>query len=134
MQVSAIAAAQLFAAAKRELGDLDAMIARGEFAPLREWLREKVQALIEGRRRTAVPLQRHTSCRRAPALATSLQLQCPLWSKGSDHRHSSRRSRGQMVSKQDRDSSAAKEVDSDNVAGDPMGSASYITSSARKRS
>ena len=42
--LGAIAAAQLFAAAKRELGDLDAMIARGEFAPLREWLREKVHA------------------------------------------------------------------------------------------
>ena len=43
--LGAIAAAQLFAAAKRELGDLDAMIARGEFAPLREWLREKVHSV-----------------------------------------------------------------------------------------
>jgi carboxypeptidase Taq len=34
--------AQLFEAAGRDLGDLDAAFARGEFAPLREWLREKV--------------------------------------------------------------------------------------------
>jgi carboxypeptidase Taq len=35
-------AAQLFAAADREIGPLDDQFARGEFAPLREWLREKV--------------------------------------------------------------------------------------------
>jgi carboxypeptidase Taq len=35
-------AAQLFEAAQRDLGDLDGAIARGEFAPLREWLRDKV--------------------------------------------------------------------------------------------
>jgi carboxypeptidase Taq len=35
-------AAQLFAAAERELGSLDERFARGEFAPLREWLREHV--------------------------------------------------------------------------------------------
>jgi carboxypeptidase Taq len=35
-------AAQLFAAAERELGSLDERFARGEFAPLREWLRESV--------------------------------------------------------------------------------------------
>lgn len=40
--------ATLFAAAGRELGDLDAMIARGEFAPLLGWMREKVHA--HGRR------------------------------------------------------------------------------------
>lgn len=34
--------AQLFEAAGRDLGDLDESFARGEFAPLREWLREKV--------------------------------------------------------------------------------------------
>jgi carboxypeptidase Taq len=34
--------AQLFEAAARDLGDLDAAFARGEFAPLREWLRENV--------------------------------------------------------------------------------------------
>lgn len=37
-----LAAAQLFDAAAADLDDLDAMIARGEFAPLLEWLREKV--------------------------------------------------------------------------------------------
>ena len=35
-------AAQLFAAARRDLGDLDAAFARGEFRPLLEWLRERV--------------------------------------------------------------------------------------------
>jgi len=35
-------AAQLFAAAGRALGDLDALFARGEFRPLLEWLRENV--------------------------------------------------------------------------------------------
>ncbi len=35
-------AAQLFAAAKRELGDLEAMFARGEFAPLLSWLRAHI--------------------------------------------------------------------------------------------
>jgi carboxypeptidase Taq len=35
-------AAQLFAAAEREIGPLGERFARGEFAPLREWLRERV--------------------------------------------------------------------------------------------
>ncbi len=35
-------AAQFFAKAQEELGDLEAMFARGEFAPLLEWLREKI--------------------------------------------------------------------------------------------
>ncbi len=35
-------AAQLYAAARRELGDLDTRVARGEFAPLLQWLRERV--------------------------------------------------------------------------------------------
>jgi carboxypeptidase Taq len=34
--------AQLFAAARRALGDLDRQLGRGEFAPLLGWLREKV--------------------------------------------------------------------------------------------
>ncbi len=37
-----LAAVQLFAAAKASLGDLDAMLAGGEFAPLLGWLRERV--------------------------------------------------------------------------------------------
>jgi carboxypeptidase Taq len=37
-----VVAAQLFEAAGRALGDLDGQIARGEFAPLRGWLREQV--------------------------------------------------------------------------------------------
>jgi carboxypeptidase Taq len=37
-----VVAAQLFEAAGRALGDLGAMLARGEFAPLLEWLRSNV--------------------------------------------------------------------------------------------
>ena len=44
-------AAQFFEAARWELGDLDAMFARGEFAPLLGWLREKIHRV--GRRKTA---------------------------------------------------------------------------------
>ncbi len=43
--------AQFFEAARRDLGDLDAMFARGEFAPLLSWLREKIHH--QGRRYTA---------------------------------------------------------------------------------
>ncbi|HVY62418.1 MAG TPA: carboxypeptidase M32 [Planctomycetota bacterium] len=35
-------AAQLFAKAKKELGDLDARIGKGDLLPLRKWLREKI--------------------------------------------------------------------------------------------
>ena len=35
-------AAQLFATARREVGDLDEKIGRGELLPLREWLRERI--------------------------------------------------------------------------------------------
>lgn len=37
-----ILSAQFFAAARREIGDLDAQFARGEFTPLREWLTQNV--------------------------------------------------------------------------------------------
>jgi carboxypeptidase Taq len=37
-----IYAAQIFAAAKKEIGDVDAMIGRGEFDPLLSWLRSNV--------------------------------------------------------------------------------------------
>lgn len=37
-------AAQLFHAAKTELGDLDALFSRGEFSPLLDWLRKKVHS------------------------------------------------------------------------------------------
>ncbi|OGG55339.1 MAG: peptidase M32 [Candidatus Handelsmanbacteria bacterium RIFCSPLOWO2_12_FULL_64_10] len=35
-------AAQFFEQARKDLGDLDAQFARGEFLPLRDWLREKI--------------------------------------------------------------------------------------------
>jgi carboxypeptidase Taq len=41
-------AAQFFAKAREDLGDLDAMFARGEFAPLAEWLRKNIHR--QGRR------------------------------------------------------------------------------------
>ena len=45
--LGAILAVQIFNAAKRDLGEaeLKGQIARGEFAPLREWLREKVHSV-----------------------------------------------------------------------------------------
>lgn len=47
-------AAQFFAQAERELGEMEAMFARGEFQPLLEWLREKIHC--EGRRYSAAEL------------------------------------------------------------------------------
>jgi carboxypeptidase Taq len=38
-------AAQLFTTARKSLGDLDAQFAKGDFLPLREWLREHVHRL-----------------------------------------------------------------------------------------
>jgi carboxypeptidase Taq len=38
-------AAQLYTTARKSLGDLDAQLAKGEFLPLREWLREHVHRL-----------------------------------------------------------------------------------------
>ena len=63
--------AQLFEAAKKELGDLEGMFAQGEFAPLLGWLRENVHvhgcrysthAMVEkatGRSLSAAPLLDH---------------------------------------------------------------------------
>ncbi len=47
-------AAQFFEAADHELGGLHAQFARGEFTPLRRWLREKIHG--QGRRYTAAEL------------------------------------------------------------------------------
>jgi carboxypeptidase Taq len=47
-------AAQFFAAARRDLGELDGMFRRGEFGPLREWLRANVH--LHGRRYSAAEL------------------------------------------------------------------------------
>ncbi|MGF1634800.1 MAG: carboxypeptidase M32 [Phycisphaerae bacterium] len=64
-------AAQLFEAARRQLGDLDAMFAAGEFSPLLTWLRENIhhhgrryapKALIKrvtGTEPSAEPLLKH---------------------------------------------------------------------------
>jgi carboxypeptidase Taq len=52
-------AAQFFEAARRDVGDLDAMFARGEFAPLLAWLREKIHR--HGRRYTARDLARRVT-------------------------------------------------------------------------
>jgi carboxypeptidase Taq len=42
--LGALAAAQIFAAARRALPDADPAIARGDFAPLNQWLRDKIWA------------------------------------------------------------------------------------------
>ena len=49
-------AAQFFAQARSDLGDLDAMFREGEFLPLRQWLREKIHS--QGHRYTAAELVR----------------------------------------------------------------------------
>ena len=38
-------AAQLFETARRSLGDLESLFAKGEFQPLREWLNENIHRL-----------------------------------------------------------------------------------------
>jgi carboxypeptidase Taq len=52
-------AAQLFAAAENQLGSLEDMFAKGEFTPLREWLRENVHRHGKRYRATAL-IQRVT--------------------------------------------------------------------------
>ncbi len=47
-------ASQFFQAAQKQLGDLNAMFARGEFLPLRDWLRENIHQ--QGRRYSAAQL------------------------------------------------------------------------------
>lgn len=54
-----LAAAQLFTRASADLGDLPGQIARGEFAPLLDWLRTKVHA--HGRRYPAAELVRRVT-------------------------------------------------------------------------
>ena len=64
-------AAQFFEEATEQLGDLDAMFAKGEFTPLRRWLNEKIHAhgkryrsaelceVVTGKPLSAEPLMRH---------------------------------------------------------------------------
>ncbi len=71
-------AAQLFTQAKAELGDLEEALARGDFRPLKDWLREKVHRhgqrytaaeLVErvtGRPLSAKPLVEHLRAKMAP--------------------------------------------------------------------
>lgn len=51
--------AQFFEAARREVGDLNAMFARGEFAPLLDWLRRKIHHV--GRRYSARQLVKNVT-------------------------------------------------------------------------
>lgn len=51
--------AQLFSAARSDLGDLDALLARGEFAGLLSWLRERVHR--QGKRYRSADLVRHAT-------------------------------------------------------------------------
>lgn len=43
--LGAMLAVQLFQAARKDLPDLDADLAAGQFAPLKAWLNERVHAL-----------------------------------------------------------------------------------------
>jgi carboxypeptidase Taq len=52
-------AAQLFESAARDLGDLQAMFRRGEFLPLRDWLRKHIHS--QGRRYPAAELARRVT-------------------------------------------------------------------------
>jgi carboxypeptidase Taq len=54
-------AAQLWAAAAREIGELDGRLARGEFGELLEWLRERIH--VHGRRWPATELCRRVTGR-----------------------------------------------------------------------
>ena len=54
-------AAQFFEQARKDLPDLDAMFARGELAPLREWLRKNIHS--QGQRFTAKQLVKHVTGR-----------------------------------------------------------------------
>ena len=65
--------AQFFEQARKDLGDLDAMFGRGEFAPLLDWLRKNIHAhgkrytakqlvkKVTGKELSAEPLMRHLS-------------------------------------------------------------------------
>jgi len=71
-------AAQFFEQADRDLGGLAKQFARGEFRPLREWLREKIHAAgqcysaaelaqrITGQTLTHAPLIRHLRAKFGP--------------------------------------------------------------------
>jgi carboxypeptidase Taq len=52
-------AAQFFEQAQKDLGDLNEMFGRGEFLPLRDWLRTHIH--VEGRRYPAAELCRHVT-------------------------------------------------------------------------
>ena len=52
-------AAQFFEAADKACGDLDAQFARGEFAPLRDWLGKNIHQ--PGQRYTAAELVKHVT-------------------------------------------------------------------------
>jgi carboxypeptidase Taq len=71
-------AAQFFEAARAQLGDLEAMFSRGEFAPLLGWLRENIHSrglqyraadlvqLVTGKPLSSEPLLRHLNSRFRP--------------------------------------------------------------------
>ena len=58
-------AAQFFEQARKDLGDLDAMFARGEFAPLLSWLRQNIHR--HGKRYTARELVKRVTGRELSA-------------------------------------------------------------------
>lgn len=73
-------AAQFFAQAESELGGLDAQHARGEFAPLREWLGQKIHR--HGQRYSAAELVERTTGRplsAGPWIESLRKRLCPLY-------------------------------------------------------
>ena len=69
-------AAQFAEAADRALGGLDGMLAAGEFAPLREWLRDHVHC--HGRRYSAAELCKRTTGRALDSTAFTERLRRKL--------------------------------------------------------
>ena len=78
LSIAYLYAAQFFAGARRDLGDLDAQFARGEFRPLLEWLRTRIHRqgqryraarlaeVVTGQAPSAQPFLEHLRAQLAP--------------------------------------------------------------------
>ena len=68
-------ASQFYEQAEKDLGDLNAMFAKGEFMPLKEWLNKNIHAhgrrydapqlveVVTGKSLSAEPLLKHLRCK-----------------------------------------------------------------------
>ncbi len=77
-------AAQYFEQARKDLGDLDAMFARGEFQPLLAWLRENIHRHGQRvhRRRTSPTRHRSAAFARAADAAFAREVRDAVWGLG----------------------------------------------------